>query len=993
MSGASRTGTPQPWQQQQSQSAASGSGGLQLPKGKAMRSGSQEPNGNDGGHSGKATNVNSLMDAVGASGVDLGAEEESLRASNERAHLQAMALAAAAAANGGPGSGSNVPPGTSAAQHQQLMQQYAYNGIDRSRKQDFIDPSVLAECVKKVAAAFQLKTLEPDTIPLIALATRQRLQTLINLSISARDHRQNSSHFKPPPFVVPRKTKKRRRNRPDRTDDQDDEMNGLEEDDDDEDDDDDDDNDEEEEEEVEEPDGTIRKKKRPRVPAWDALVYDDPERYLTVLERVDRAEEAKHRKERMTRDVQDQREREVAEEQYAAELARKAIEQDQQQADSNGGGTAGTSAEGESGSAIAGLDKDAGGKGKGKAKNAADRFLASNQPSDSAPSTPTKELGKDGKPKKKKKPKNVDGTPSGAGGTSTPGGATPGTSTPSATSIAKNMSEDARKRLTDSSAMKSLGGTKYSWMNAGGLGSPSPGLGSGGISPFLGKPKFAPASSFGPGGGGISTSSLNPANNSSLTLHNSPSTELANALTTSRLNVPPLHDAQRTKIARDQWESGHHVVELGDLLFAMDHERGAGVGRGAGRNAAVRGRAGVTRGGSDPTTSSLAATLTREILHELIADITIEEYELSQRRRHRLHQVHLDSLQRGLVENGTGTSNGTNGASPTKKDRDEGLFNCVVCNRQIAAPRYASHLSGCMGLSGSRRGERRAAATASSSVTGKSATRNGSGASSHGSDTDTEKKNGINVSATSSNGAFQPPHIGSHPLSKTMSLPSSPVGSPSVASAGLPAYPPLPPRPSSVAPGSLPSHHSQSAGRIPPPVTASSQVRASHPLSQQLPPFPSAPTTTSSNPPRSKQPAVHAASSNTNDRPDSDSEDSDDSDIEILQSANSTRGTRSAGTQGIKTPRVPPPRTGTASMTNGHGNPTNRGSSGMQRNGSNPIATTAATTGMKQPRKGMQGTGSGGAGGISRKVARPMSGLHHDSASSDDDASEGSGSD
>ncbi|GAA5894472.1 uncharacterized protein JCM6883_002112 [Sporobolomyces salmoneus] len=565
MSSGSRTGTPQPWANGtagQSTAAAGGGGGLQLPqqaKGKgAVRSTSQEPNG-ESGTSGRATNVNSLMDAVGASGVDLGAEEESLRASNERAHAQAMANAA------------NPSGGQAAAA-------YAYNGIDRSRKQDFIDPSVLAECVKKVAAAFQLKTLEPDTIPLIALATRQRLQSLINESISARNHRQTSSHFKPPPFIDPssssayRASKKRRRRKAVRRDpmtgdeimeegeeeDEDDEMNSS----------------EEEEDET----GSV---KRPKVPAWDALVYDDPERYLTVLERVDRAEEAKHRRERMTRDAKEQREKDIAEEMYAAELARKAMEEDQDNK-MNSAGEAGSST------------TTTGEKGKGKVKNAADRFLASNQPDGGAPSTPTKELGKDGKPKKKKKPKTGD-TPGGSGGgggtNSTPGPTTSGTSTPSATSIAKNMSEDVRKRLTDSSAMKSLGGTKYSWMNAGGIGSPSPAMGSSsGVSSLLGKPKFAPASSIG------GSSSRNPANNPPISA-NSSSLELANALTTSRLNVPQLHDSQRTQVAKDTWEAGHHVVELGDLLFAMDRERGAGVGKGAGRNAALRGRAGITRGG------------------------------------------------------------------------------------------------------------------------------------------------------------------------------------------------------------------------------------------------------------------------------------------------------------------------------------------------------------------------------------------------------------
>ncbi|GAA5954872.1 hypothetical protein JCM3765_007799 [Sporobolomyces pararoseus] len=588
MSTSSRTGTPQPWLNGSTATTSNATQpGLQLPqqsgnKGKGVtRSNSQEPNGEtSGGNGGKATNVNSLMDAVGASGVDLGAEEESLRASNERLHSQAMQNQSSQ-----PGGSSSTTGGGGGGIH-------AYQGIDRSRKQDFIDPSVLAECVKKVAAHFQLKTLEPDTIPLIALATRNRLQSLINSSIKIRDHRQNSSHFKPPPFIASsstgRQSKKRRRTKQGRRDPltgdlimdsdgdgegEDEEMISG-------------DEDNDPEESISEEEGLPKVK----LPGWDALVYDDPERYLNVLERVDRSEEAKNRRERMMRDQKEQRERDHAQEVYAAELAKKALEEEEAK-NGGGGGEGGDSSNNLTGSG------EGGGKGKGKApKNAADRFLASNQP-DGVPSTPTKELGKDGKPKKKKKPKNSTGgeTP----GSTTPGTSTPGglTSTPSATSIAKNMSEDVRKRLTDSSAMKSLGGTKYSWMNAGGLGSPSPAsnLGGSGVSSLLGKPKFAPASSIGTS----STSGLNPANNSPITAVNSSSSpfELSNALTTSRLNVPPLHDSQRTRIAQDQWEAGHHVVELNDLLFAMDRERGAGVGKGAGRNAAVRGRAGITRGG------------------------------------------------------------------------------------------------------------------------------------------------------------------------------------------------------------------------------------------------------------------------------------------------------------------------------------------------------------------------------------------------------------
>ena len=55
------------------------------------------------------------MDAVGSAGVNIQDEEEGLRAR---------------------------------ATQQQAMQP----GLDRSRKQDFVDPSILAECVKKIGA-------------------------------------------------------------------------------------------------------------------------------------------------------------------------------------------------------------------------------------------------------------------------------------------------------------------------------------------------------------------------------------------------------------------------------------------------------------------------------------------------------------------------------------------------------------------------------------------------------------------------------------------------------------------------------------------------------------------------------------------------------------------------------------------------------------------------------------------------------------------------
>ncbi|GAA5986792.1 hypothetical protein JCM10908_000900 [Rhodotorula pacifica] len=567
---ASRTATPQSWDpalvghssqpgqgqgQGQGQAQAQGQtlqlpqaatpatkGKMQAAAGQAGRGPSADPEGNAAGPSepARATDVDSLMDAVGASGVDLGAEEESLRATNERLHAQAMAAQASA----------------------QAMNPNAYVGIDRLRKQDFIDPGVLAEVVKKVAAAFQLKTLEPDTIPFIALATRHRLEALITAAVAARDHRQSSSHFRPPPLVAPTARKRRRR---DPLDPELDDAEG------------------DEDEEMEDVSD------QPKVPAWDTLVYDDPERYLTVLERVDRDEERKKRRERMLRDQKEQEERELAEAMAAAEAAQRAL-------DSDGGGGSSKKDESGGGSTPA-EEKKADSKGKGKAKD-----------KDGAPATPSGKggadspaLGKDGKPKKArpKKPKAGEA----GSGASTP--------LPAGGSGVKNLSEDVRKRLTDQHALRSLGGQKFSWLNAG-VGSPSP-AGMGGPGGFgtptgLPKPKFATASSLPPpsfaplGNATTSTSGLNPANNapstpvpSRLGAGGSSASNLANALTTSRLNVPQLHDAQRTQIAKDAWEAGHHVVELPDLLFALERERGMGVGRGSGKNSAVKGRAGLTR--------------------------------------------------------------------------------------------------------------------------------------------------------------------------------------------------------------------------------------------------------------------------------------------------------------------------------------------------------------------------------------------------------------
>lgn len=145
------------------------------------------------------------------------------------------------------------------------------------------------------------------------------------------------------------------------------------------------------------------------------------------------------------------------------------------------------------------------------------------------------------------------------------------------------MSEDVRKRLTDQVAMRSIGGKTFSWLNAGassgGFASPTPSN--------LPKPKFAPGSSLPPPSfgtpmhkpSGLGAPSFTPGS--------------GEGLLGRMAGVPPLHDAGRREREKEEWERGVNVVERGDLVFALERERGMGVGRGSGRNSIARARAGL----------------------------------------------------------------------------------------------------------------------------------------------------------------------------------------------------------------------------------------------------------------------------------------------------------------------------------------------------------------------------------------------------------------
>lgn len=372
------------------------------------------------------------------------------------------------------------------------------------------------------AAAFQLRTLEPDTIPLIALATRHRLMAIINSAIETRDHRINSSHLRPPPVVS------NKRSRANTTDDEaptEDEESDF---------------DEEEEEE----DRRRRKGKGKAIEGagWDQIIYDDQEKILSVLEKVEREEERKKRRERMLRDQKEQEEKDLEEAIAASEAANAEL-------------------------------------GNQSTGNALDNLVmgSSMGTPGSGTSTPrgtgggafTGELGKDGKPKKetKKKPKKDN----------------PG-----------NLSEVVKKKMTDQVAMRSIGGRKFSWATAGGSGFSSPTPGGMSTPGGLPAPKFPsglsglPAPNFGTPLAGSSQPFSKapfptPLNSNSHTFN--PLARLS--------GVPLLHEANRSEIEKAEWERGKSVVELGDIVFALERERGMGVGKGTGRNVLIKSRAGL----------------------------------------------------------------------------------------------------------------------------------------------------------------------------------------------------------------------------------------------------------------------------------------------------------------------------------------------------------------------------------------------------------------
>ncbi|GAA97704.1 uncharacterized protein L969DRAFT_97481 [Mixia osmundae IAM 14324] len=160
--------------------------------------------------------LDTLNDASAVAGVDLNAEEDRMRAVNQ----------ARAAAR---------PTG-----------QASYIGWDRSRRQTWVEMPALTEAVKRIAQKFDLRNLEPDTLPLIALAAQHRLRDLVTEMIVIRRHRVHSSHLRPPPLDPSRD------------------------------------------------DGPS--------PLWDEVIYSDHDKIFRTLDRLELEEERRARRERIDRD-------------------------------------------------------------------------------------------------------------------------------------------------------------------------------------------------------------------------------------------------------------------------------------------------------------------------------------------------------------------------------------------------------------------------------------------------------------------------------------------------------------------------------------------------------------------------------------------------------------------------------------------------------------------------------------------------------------------
>ncbi|GAA5867463.1 hypothetical protein JCM3774_002911 [Rhodotorula dairenensis] len=319
-------------------------------------------------------------------------------------------------------------------------------------------------------------------------------------------------------------------------------------------------------------------------------------------------------------------------------------------------------------------------------------------------------------------------------------------------------------------------------------------------------------------------------------------------------------------------------------------------------------RAGSSSGGA----TELAAALTQEILHELVKDVAIDEYRTAQLRR-------LNMARPNSVASSHGSDTDTAG-------RTNGVKRAASSTPSGGAPKPKKPKPIPVGVNGSPVPQIQ----------------------------------------------MQIPHAGSHPLAKTMSLPSSPITpgvspTPAHITSGRPPPPPPPPAPLGLsAPGmqarkSLPGMNglpAKSPARSSPLHPLSSPAHhhatAMHPGAQMSPrgQVPPAPALAQQQPPQ-RNPL-------NSDRPESDSEDSEDETHSVAAAVLPLQVPQKMPRQGAGAPDM---RRSATAATGGPG-------------GSGPLAA------QKVPRKAMA-TPQG-----RKSVARAVA----DSGSSDDDASAGSDS-
>lgn len=276
-------------------------------------------------------------------------------------------------------------------------------------------------------------------------------------------------------------------------------------------------------------------------PMWDAVIYDDVEKILSTFDRVEREEERQARKDRLARDQAEQEERE--------RLERMA---------QDGDGEASTSGFG------------------GDVTMAGDSSMGTPGSMPGTPLGATRAGGPDGNTKQPKEKKRKKETPM---------------------QTAKNMSEDVRKRLSDQTASRKLGGKKFSWLSSGG--------GSGLDSPLnkktLPRPKFPPLP---PSNLSISTSANALAGTPQLPplpgtaglpggAGDDSSAVIGPTSAFGRLpGVPAPHEASRAGPQSE--DPANRLITIRDALFVMENERGKGAGQGSGTRPMTRAYLGRT---------------------------------------------------------------------------------------------------------------------------------------------------------------------------------------------------------------------------------------------------------------------------------------------------------------------------------------------------------------------------------------------------------------